>query len=81
MNILFLFIKMQNNQTNQTNQNNCQCPCGGGQSCIVDRRTIGDWVQEDDILKQAKLKVRENCYSQPTPKQEKALSIIWSHIN
>ena len=42
---------------------NNMCPCGGGQSCIVDRRKVGDWVQEDDIYKKAGLKIRKNCYS------------------
>ena len=27
------------------------CPCGGGQSCLVDRRKNKDWVYEDDIAK------------------------------
>jgi len=26
------------------------CPCGGGQSCIVDRRWVGDWVHEDNVF-------------------------------
>ena len=24
------------------------CPCGGGQSCIVMRRSFGEWVHEDE---------------------------------
>ena len=38
------------------------CPCGGGQSCIVDRRLVGDWVLEDMILINAGLSIRKNCY-------------------
>lgn len=26
------------------------CPCGGGQSCIVDRRYNNDWVHEDNVF-------------------------------
>ena len=28
-----------------------KCDCGGGQSCIIDRRWIGDWVHEDDVFR------------------------------
>ena len=30
-----------------------RCACGGGQSCIVDRRKARDWVHEDDVFKAA----------------------------
>ncbi len=36
----------------------CMCPCGGGQSCIVDRRELNDWVNEvneDDLLREFSL--------------------------
>lgn len=49
------------------------CGCGGGQSCIVDRRKFGDWVHEDDVLKAAGLPVRENCLSVPSQAQTKAM--------
>jgi hypothetical protein len=26
------------------------CPCGGGQSCIVDRRKNKDWVHEVEVF-------------------------------
>ena len=51
------------------------CPCGGGQSCMVDRRLMGDWVQEDEIFKKAGLDVRENCLHLWTPDQERAMRI------
>ena len=54
--------------------NECTCPCGGGQSCIVDRRTLNDWVHEDDLFTKNKLPLRKNCYQQYTNKQLKALS-------
>ena len=41
------------------------CPCGGGQSCLVDRRKNKDWVYEDDIRKQKGLPLRQNCFSNP----------------
>ncbi len=55
---------------------NMLCPCGGGQSCIVDRRWLGDWVYEDDILLNAGLPIRKNCYQEPSVEQLKILSIF-----
>ena len=49
------------------------CPCGGGQSCIVDRRKLGDWVHEDDLFKEAGLPIRKNCLTPLTKKQQKIL--------
>jgi hypothetical protein len=49
------------------------CPCGGGQSCIVDRRFVGDFVIEDDILKSAGLQVRKNCEELFDREQRKAI--------
>jgi hypothetical protein len=40
---------------------------------MVDRRLMGDWVPEDDILKKAGLNVRENCLQLWTPDQERAM--------
>jgi hypothetical protein len=51
------------------------CPCGGGQSCIVDRRWVGDWVHEDTIFTNAGLPIRKNCFSSFTPAQQKKLGI------
>ena len=45
------------------------CPCGGGQSCIVDRREFGDWVYEDEVFKKVGLSTRKNCYTPLTSKQ------------
>jgi hypothetical protein len=50
-----------------------RCPCGGGQSCIVDRRSMGAWVHEDDVMKAAGLPVRKNCGSEPTKEQDVAM--------
>jgi len=38
------------------------CPCGGGLSCIVERRFVGDYVHEDRIFTYAKLPIRKNCF-------------------
>jgi len=51
------------------------CPCGGGQSCIVDRRWVGDWVHEDTVFTNAGLPIRKNCFSSFTPAQQKKLGI------
>ena len=53
--------------------NNMICPCGGGQSCIIDRRWIGDWVHEDDVFNKNKLPLRESCFQPYTIEQDKAL--------
>jgi hypothetical protein len=52
----------------------CACPCGGGQSCIVDRRELNDWVHEDFLFLENKLPLRKNCYQQFTNKQLKVLN-------
>jgi len=49
------------------------CPCGGGQSCIVDRRWVGDWVHEDDVFTNAGLPLRKNCFTSFTTAQKKLL--------
>jgi hypothetical protein len=51
----------------------CMCPCGGGQSCIVDRRELNDWVHEDNLFLENKLPLRKDCFQQYTNKQLKAL--------
>ena len=51
---------------------NLICPCGGGQSCIVDRRWVGDWVHEDDVFTNAGITLRKNCFVNYTKKQKKA---------
>lgn len=50
------------------------CPCGGGQSCIVDRRTLNDWVHEDNLFLENKLPLRKDCFQQYTNKQLKVLN-------
>jgi hypothetical protein len=49
------------------------CPCGGGQSCIVDRRWVGDWVHEDNVFTNAGLPIRKNCFTNFTTAQKKLL--------
>jgi len=49
------------------------CPCGGGQSCIVNRREVGDWVHEDDVFRKANLPIRKNCYTVHSQNQLNAM--------
>ena len=63
------------NKENQKMLNNDNvCPCGGGQSCIVDRRELNDWVHEDNLFLENKLPLRKNCFQQYTNKQLKVLN-------
>ena len=50
-----------------------RCACGGGQSCIVDRRKARDWVHEDDVFKAAGVPLRKHCMQAYLPRQEAAL--------
>lgn len=59
----------------------CMCPCGGGQSCIVDRRAVNDWVHEDDVFTEHKLPVRKNCNQKYTNKQLNALNAFVGNDN
>jgi len=52
---------------------NMICPCGGGQSCIVDRRWLGDWIYEDDIFKKFNIELRKNCYQMYSKQQKDIL--------
>jgi hypothetical protein len=45
------------------------CPCGGGQSCVVDRRSLGDLVVEDLVFQKAGVPILKNCYSRMTKEQ------------
>ena len=49
------------------------CPCGGGQSCIIDRRTVGDWIHEDDVFRTFNIPLRTSCMQPYTSQQDKAL--------
>ena len=49
------------------------CPCGGSQSCIVERRKMGDWVHEDKLMEDAGVKKRKNCFSKFTKTQQKVM--------
>jgi hypothetical protein len=50
------------------------CPCGGGQNCIVHRRMLGAWVYEDDIFAQVNLPRLTNCSQEFTEEQRNALN-------
>jgi len=56
-----------------TVQPDFECPCGGGQSCIVDRRRFQDWVHEDDVYRAVGVPVREHCLSPLTNVQIDAM--------
>ena len=57
------------------------CSCGlSGQNCIVLRRKFGDWVLEDDILKQAGLPIRKDCGDPGTKKQNKVMEEYYKNI-
>ena len=49
------------------------CPCGGGQSCIVSRRSVNDWVMEDDVFKYLKIPLRKNCLEPFTEQQQEGM--------
>lgn len=55
------------------------CPCGGGQSCIVDRRILGDWILEDDVFKKNNIPIRKNCCIPYTNEQGKSLREFMNH--
>ena len=59
----------------------CSCPCGGGQSCIVDRRELNDWVHEDTLFLENNLPLRKNCYQEYTKKQLKVLNSFAANDN
>ena len=54
------------------------CPCGGGKSCIVERRMVGDWVHEDDVFQRFRLPIRKNCYTAHSQDQLNAMKPYFS---
>ena len=56
------------------------CPCGGGQSCIVLRRSFGDWVHEDDVLKAVGLAPRLHC-CEPFTEVQTAEMLRWFEVH
>lgn len=46
-----------------------RCPCGGDQSCIVNRRWLGVWVHEDEVFTVANISLRVNCSQAYTNEQ------------
>jgi len=69
------FPKKKRQKTHLSDLSNSpiKCRCGGGQSCIVDRRNVGDWVHEDDVFKNAGLPLRKHCMQPYYETQKKAL--------
>ena len=51
-----------------------RCPCGGGQSCIVDRRWLSDWVHEDEVFRVLNIPLRVNCAQAYTEEQINSLT-------
>ena len=64
------------------------CPCGGGQSCLIDRRYAGDWCHEDDVFKNLNIPLRKSCMESYTIEQDNALkndlqndTLFWDNSN
>ena len=51
-----------------------RCPCGGGQSCIVNRRWLCDWVHEDEVFRVLNIPLRVNCAQAYTEEQINSLT-------
>ena len=54
--------------------NSMRCPCGGGQSCIADRRWLGDVVMEDILFDNNNISRRVNCLTPFTTRQLKIIT-------
>ena len=50
-----------------------QCKCGGGQSCLIDRRWLGDWCHEDIVFNKKNIQLLKSCFDSYTKEQEKAI--------
>ena len=67
-------------QKNQSGNSLCMmpdnmiCKCGGGQSCIVDRRWVGDFVHEDIVFQKYNLPIRKTCIDEYTEEQKEAMN-------
>ena len=66
--------QMQSQKTLNDMPKDKQCPCGGGQSCLIDRRWLGDWCHEDDLFNKLNIPLRNSCVQPYTKEQEMALS-------
>jgi len=53
--------------------NKSSCSCGGGQSCIIERRLVGDFVHEDEVFKKNNIALRNNCLKEYTKEQNDAI--------
>ena len=49
------------------------CPCGYGQSCIVNRRFLSDFVHEEMVFKNHNLPLRKHCFIPFSIEQEFAI--------
>jgi len=49
------------------------CRCGGGQSCLIDRRWVGDFCHEDDVFTKMNIPLRKTCIESYTVEQENAI--------
>ncbi len=67
------------NVSSMPDENRCRMNNGDycylGQSCIVDRRLVGDWVHEDDVFDKYGLPKRVNCYQPYTNEQQQAIQM------
>ena len=67
------------NVSSMPDENRCRMNNGDycylGQSCIVDRRLVGDWVHEDDVFDRYGLPRRINCYQPYTNEQQQAIEM------
>lgn len=66
---------------NTRSQKDKICLCGGGQSCIVDRRQVGDIVYEDVIFEKHNIPKRASCFVPFTKEQEEILKYEMNGYN
>jgi hypothetical protein len=50
-----------------------ECKCGGGQSCLIDRRWVGDFCHEDVVFNKKNIPLRKSCIEDYTEQQRKAI--------
>ena len=67
------YRKNRHHRENFHHDAHSMCPCGGGQSCIIDRRRVGDWIHEDDVFRNFNIPLRTSCMQPYTSQQDKAL--------
>lgn len=57
-----------------------KCQCGGGMTCLIDRRNLGYWVMEDELFRAAGCKLRINCFQPMTKKQQNIIEKTWKDL-